>query len=137
MVEGKEIELIPLIIISIVPIIILAINFLTENNRILKYFIPRLLPDREHPKESFRQAGVGCLFLSAWLIGLISAVNSTFDASILDRMLWLMALLYFVLPIILVIFFCIGTYYIAIGVFAKAEKVRPKLKSIFSAEKAD
>ena len=135
--EKKENELIPLITTSIIPIIILALYFFNQNNSIVKHFIPRLLSDREHSKESLRQAGVGCLCLSAWLIGIIAAVSSTIDSKIIERMVWPLALLYFVLPLILMMFFCIGVYYLAIGVLAKENNVRPKLQSIFSAEKAN
>jgi hypothetical protein len=34
-------------------------------------------------------------------------------------------------------FFCIGLYYLIIGIFAKSDNIRPKFQSIFSADKAD
>jgi hypothetical protein len=121
----------------IIPIIILTAFFLSSNKNPIKYFIPRFLPDKEYPKKTLRQAGTGCLFLSVWLIGMIASVGTMVDSKILEKTMWLMALLCFILPIFLVMFFCIGIYYLTIGIFAKSENVRPKFQSIFSADKAD
>lgn len=132
-----ESKLILPVIISIIPIVILTAYLFNPNKDLIKYFVPRFLPDREHSKKTFRQAGIGCLFLSAWLVGIIASVCSTVDSKILDNMLWLLSLVCFILPIILVIFFCIGLYYLIVGIFAKSDNIKPQFQSIFSADKAD
>jgi hypothetical protein len=99
--------------------------------------VPCFLTDKEHSKKTLRQAGTGCLFLSAWLIGIIASVCSTVDFKVLEKMMWLLALVCFILPIVLVMVFCIGLYYLIIGIFAKSDNIRPTFQSIFSADRAD
>jgi len=132
-----ESKLILPIITSIIPIIILTAYFLSPNKDLIKYFVPCFLPDKECSKKTLCQAGAGCLFLSAWLVGIIASVCSVVDFKTLEKMMWLLALVCFILPIVLVMFFCIGLYYLIIGIFAKSDNIRPKFQSIFSADKAD
>lgn len=132
-----ESKLILPIITSIIPIVILAAYFFSPNKNLIKYFVPCFLPDKEHAKKTLRQAGAGCLFLSAWLVGIIASVCTAVDFEILEKMVWLLALVCFILPIALAMFFCIGLYYLIIGIFAKSDNVKPKFQSIFSADKAD
>lgn len=132
-----ETKLILPFIVSITPIIILAVYLFNPAGNAIRYFIPRFLPDREYPKALLRQAGSGCLFLSVWLFGIIVAVSSTTDFKALEKMSWLMALLFFIIPIVIVLFFCVGIYYLLIGVLAKSDNIRPKFQSVFCADKKE
>ncbi len=125
------------IITLIITIVILAVYFINPGNSLIRYFVPRFLPDKEHSKKTLRQAGTGCIFFSAWLTAIIVSVYSSIDFKILENILWLMALLCFILPIVLIMFLCIGLYYLAIGIFAKSDNIKPKFQSIFAANKSD
>jgi hypothetical protein len=100
------------LITSITPLIILAVYLFNPGNKAIRYFLPRFLSDGEYPKAVLRQAGSGCLFLSVWLFAIIVAVASTADFKAIEKIPWLMALLFFILPVVLAMFFCVGFYYL-------------------------
>ncbi|MBN1393194.1 MAG: hypothetical protein JW947_10385 [Sedimentisphaerales bacterium] len=125
------------IMVSIIPIVIYKAYFLSQNKDLIKYFVPRFLPDKEHSRKTLRQAGAGFIFLSAWLVGIMASVGTTVDPKILEQNMKLMALMFFILPIFFVMFLFIGLYYLTIGIFAKSDNIRPRFKSVFSADKAD
>jgi hypothetical protein len=125
------------VIVIMMPFVVLGVYLLGPGNKAIWYFIPRFLADKEWPRVIIRQAGAGCVFLTLWLIGIAASVCSTVDFKVLEKMVWLMAVLCFVIPIVAVIFFCVGFYYLVIGVFARADRVRPAFQSIFSADKAN
>jgi len=132
-----ETQMILPLIVSMTPLIILAVYFFLPGNSAIRYLIPRFLLDKEYPRASLRQAGSGCLVLSFWLVAIVAAVSSTADFKVLEKMPWLLALLFFVLPIVSAMFFCIAIYYLVIGIFAKSDNIRPRFQSVFYADKKD
>ena len=125
--------ILPALILIIPPAIIyLHLNKFGESW--LVYFIPRPLSGKGHSKQTLRQAGCGFIFLSLWMFGLITSFGLFFEPHSFDNNPWILGLIMFAIPLLMVIFFIIGLYYLSLGIFSRTNSIAPSFQSSYYVE---
>jgi hypothetical protein len=101
---------------------------------VAQYLVPRFLANGHHPKADLRKAGTGWILFSAWLaVTTISLIAQVQKQSLQDHPA-IMGLVAFVIPVTTVMLQIVGWYYLAIGIFSRSEKVRPRLRGSIDLE---
>ncbi len=106
--------------VLVLPLVVLFFHIKLPGNKITPYLIPKNLADRKYPKVELRRAGAGCYALAIWCFSVVYVTVLFFWKSVEHARL-LLPLLFFVLPIVMLMSLVIGTIYLTRGIFGRGE----------------
>ena len=116
------------------PIGVVYFHFRRSGNPVIQYLRPQFLPNREHSKQVYRQAGTGLLVLGLWLATTTATAFSILPRSLLEGSRVLMAVTCFVIPVAVVMIIVVSIYYLGVGIFARDATASPAFRSILETD---
>ena len=128
-------RILPILAVVLVPIFVLVFRMKGGGHRLMAWLIPEILRDEKHPKTKLRRVGTAYFLFGLWLVAIPLALTYLLPDQQIDRYPWACGLLYFVIPLLAVLSLIIGIYYVILGVFGRGEYIRPKLESMYYAQK--
>ena len=109
------------------PVGIAFVHFRHPSNRFTPWLLPIFLTDKYVYKSVMRRAGIGWIFFSCWLFGIVSMLYSLGFEN--KSKFSLFGGVFFVGFVLSVILFAAGLLHFLVGEFSKSDPTKPILRS--------
>ncbi len=100
---------------------------------VARYLIPHFLPFGLCTRRELRQAGIGWLVFSIWLLVTAVSISLFLPKATPGHFELLLAVCGFLVPLVAFVLFIAGLYYLIAGIFSRSDKVAPALQPITEA----